>query len=250
MQCTYETLQVYRQINRILDTQKLLCDGESGVVSDVVLLKKSKSEMIDYVNHAIKDKLFSPDDLKAIKDVCIYMRDAMPEYAQMTHATNAFRTVIKNIKLEISPELSLECLQKIKTEFDRFCDVYNKVGYSKSDYLKFIDVLNDYVFFADYCFDALTLYEELKVPVIGLYKNTDNEMVVRGCIDEVNKILATHINDFQNAPKRPDNKALDDSDKPNKLKQAVESVLDKKSKKESKVDDAWVNDVMKKVFDK
>ncbi len=245
MKCTYDVLQVYRNIKKNLEAQTSLCDDKAQSVSDVELLKQSKSEMIDYVNHALKNRLFLQDDLKAVKDACIYMRDALPEYKSTTDAINKFTNVLNNIKLDISPELSLDYLKKIKAEFDKFCGVYNKNGFLKPDYLDFIKVLNEYVWFGDYNFDAYTLYDELKVPVIGLYKNSENKMVVHGCIDEINKVLMRHIEDLEHTPKIAD---LDKQNKSNKLKQAVESVSDKKAKKES--DDAWVDSVIKNVFGK
>jgi len=240
------------------------------------MLKNAKNDLAKSLNDAVKNKVFSSDVFDSLKSLFDNIVEHALHYERHLKAIKEMEDFVDKIEINLSPQTSLDLFKNAKSEFDNFCIVYKKQGFSKEVFEKFVNILNDYM--KSRTQDAILLYDELKVPVMGLYqmynKNNLTDNVVRGCIDDINKVLNKHIRDFQTRvplnptpTKKYDEKSykgfgakkslkelerqedeelgLIRKDKNNKLKQAVENVLDKKSKK---VEQNWVDSVITNVF--
>lgn len=252
---------------------------EAGSILDeryAGMLKSAKNDLAKSLNNAVKDKVFSSDIFNSLKSLFDNVVEHALHYERHLDAIKKMEDFIEKIEINLSPETSLDLFKKAKSEFDNFCAVYQEQGFSKEVFDKFVNTLN--VYMKSRTRDAIALYDELKVPVMGLYqmynKNNLTDGVVRGCIDDIYKVLNKHIYVFQSQiPVKPtpikksDEKSYkgfgarkslkkleeqEDAElglihkgKNNKLKQAVETVLDKKSKK---IEQNWVDAVITNVF--
>ena len=262
-----------------INDYKNLFSANSGALKSQInqdMVNEARKNLLDSINNILTNGLFSDDVLKSLKDFCVRVfnetRIETYEHFQAIQKLQDFET---EFIIDIPDELAVECFKKTKSKFNKIKNHYEQHSVSQQDVYEFVDELNIYL--NTNTEDAKSLYDDIKVPVFGLFKHLDKNDIVGGCIDDIENILNRHLDKFLKnkdaktleikekdvkTAKCFDNKkshenieaeedtelGLNKQGKGSKLRDAVSAVLDKKSERSKKVNINWVNKVMKNAF--
>lgn len=190
---SYGILKEYRKLKKCTDNYSDFYEKSRGNYNVVQAL-------IDVVNDILKNDLFPTDYKTLLKKSCESMINGTLDMNSRLEKINQFKKVVNSIKPKITNDLSLTCLVNIKNCFDDMCKNFQQNGFSNILFNNFVEELN--VYLSTDTKDAELLYNELKVPVMGIFqiyqKNKNiNPVVLQGCLDDVQKYLNIHKNFFQ-----------------------------------------------------
>lgn len=231
-------------------------------------VKKIHADLLESINNVLRNRMFSDDILQKLREIATCLFNKQVGSTEHLKALLNLANYESQFKIDISDDLLFECLKKIKIKLDEVKNHYIHDDLSQQNISEFMDELN--VFLNTNIDKAKQFYEEIKVPAYGLAEHINNKLVVKGCIEDFESILSKYIDidNIQDNVKEGtlqkqtrtkhvfDNKKSHESIeteenheltpdnivKSNKLKEAVEIVLDKRS------DGAWIDNVMQKVF--
>lgn len=190
---SYDILKEYKNLKKCTDKYSDFYEKSQGNYSVI-------QDLIDAANNILKSDLFSPDYKTLLKKSCENMINGTMDMNTRLEKIKQFKVVVDSMKPEMTEALSLTCLSNIKHSFDEMYESIQQSGFSDIAFNKFVEELNVYLFTDTK--DAISLYNELKVPVLGLHqmyqKNKNiNPAVLQGCLDDIKKYLNGHINFFQ-----------------------------------------------------
>lgn len=193
-----QALETKQEIKESVKRYKDLYKEANGFVDEKYadLLKNAKNDLAKILDVAEKNKVFSSDVFKSLRSL---FNDVATD-SQSLDAINKFENFADDISVDVSLETALEFFEKAKSELNNFTNAYKTKGFSKKFFNNLVNILNLYS--QSRSKEAKLLYDELKVPVNGLgglYKNNKlTDVVVYGCLEDINNVLDKYIRDFKN----------------------------------------------------